>query len=197
MDWTSGLDWWTDIFCAENHCLMRPHFTIALAMMCFINLETQFSCMDLKWIPLRQRNARTVTVVRPCFNIVLSVQHGVVRFSLLQESGCVSKCNSTATVSVRFVLVCSREVENAEVWKPMYGNESTEVRRKAAYQCLMPSWHSTVPYSQGRREDRGGPGQIQTVGPHIMDCVRGVWGHAPRKFWDFTCSEVCFFASAA
>ena len=24
-----------------------------------------------------------------------------------------------------------------------------------------------------------------------LDCVRGVWGHTPRKFWDFTCSEVC------
>ena len=31
-------------------------------------------------------------------------------------------CNPTATVSVGFVLVCSREVENAKVCKPMYGN---------------------------------------------------------------------------
>ena len=35
---------------------------------------------------------------------------------------------------------------------------------------------------QGCREDWGGPGQIQKVGAHKMDCVRGVWGRAPRKF---------------
>ena len=32
-----------------------------------------------------------------------------------EGSGCVSKCNPTATVSVDFVLVCSGEVENAQV----------------------------------------------------------------------------------
>ena len=26
---------------------------------------------------------------------------------------------------------------------------------------------------------------------NIIGCVKGVWGHAPRKFCDFTCSEVC------
>ena len=36
---------------------------------------------------------------------------------------------------------------------------------------------------QGRREDWGGPGQIQKVGPHKMDYGRGVWGHAPRRFY--------------
>ena len=25
-------------------------------------------------------------------------------------------------------------------------------------------------------------GKIQKVGPHKVDCVRGVWGHAPGKF---------------
>ena len=29
------------------------------------------------------------------------------------------------------------QLENAEVWKPKYGSGSTEVRRKAAYQCLV------------------------------------------------------------
>ena len=28
----------------------------------------------------------------------------------------------------------------------------------------------------------GGAGQIQEVGPNKMDCVRGVWGHAPGNF---------------
>ena len=30
------------------------------------------------------------------------------------------------------------QVENAEVRKPKYENGSTEVRRKATYQCLVP-----------------------------------------------------------
>ena len=34
-----------------------------------------------------------------------------------------------------------------ELWKRKYGNESTEVRRKAAYQCLMSYWLMTVPCS--------------------------------------------------
>ena len=48
-----------------------------------------------------------------------------------EGSGCVSKCNPTATVSVSFVLVCSGEVENAKVWKLMYGNGimETEVQK--------------------------------------------------------------------
>ena len=37
-------------------------------------------------------------------------------------------------------------------------------------------------FTQGRREDYGGPRQIQKVGPHKMDCVRRVWGHAPKNF---------------
>ena len=45
----------------------------------------------------------------------------------------------------------------------------------------------------GRREDCGGPGQIQNMGAHTIDRVRGGLGHAPRKFCDFTCSEVCFW----
>ena len=43
-------------------------------------------------------------------------------------------------------------------------------------------------YIQGCQEDWGGAGQIQKVGLHKIDCVRGVLGHATRKFWDFTCS---------
>ena len=31
--------------------------------------------------------------------------------------------------------------------------------------------------------ERVGGAQANTkVGPHKLDCVRGVWGHAPRKF---------------
>ena len=44
---------------------------------------------------------------------------------------------------------------------------------------------------QGCREDWGGPGQTQKVGPHKMDYVRGVWGHTPRKFCDFTRALKC------
>ena len=44
--------------------------------------------------------------------------------------------------------------------------------RQPSYQCTEP----------GPPRGLGGPGQIQKVGPHKMDCVRGVWGHAPRKF---------------
>ena len=41
---------------------------------------------------------------------------------------------------------------------------------------------------QRRQEDWGGPGEIQKVGPLQNGlCGRG----APKKFWDFTCSEVC------
>ena len=50
--------------------------------------------------------------------------------------------------------------------------------------------HECILCVQGRREDWGGPGQIQKVGPHEMDGIRGVCGQGPRKFRDFTCSEV-------
>ena len=50
----------------------------------------------------------------------------------VKESGCVSKCNPIATVSVGFVLVCSGEVENAKVWKPMYGNGVMETEVSSA-----------------------------------------------------------------
>ena len=48
--------------------------------------------------------------------------------------------------------------------------------------CLAEEGHATVVCIQGCREDWRGPGQIEKVGPHKMDCVKGVWGHAPRKF---------------
>ena len=34
MDWTGGLDWWTDIFCAKNHLcsLVRPQSPVGLDM---------------------------------------------------------------------------------------------------------------------------------------------------------------------
>ena len=35
-----------------------------------------------------------------------------------------------------------------------------------------------------------GPRANTKSGAHAIDCIRGVRGHAPRKFWDFTCSEV-------
>ena len=44
--------------------------------------------------------------------------------------------------------------------------------------------HECILRVQGSREDWGGPGQIQKVGPHEMDGVRGVWGQGPRKFRD-------------
>ena len=47
--------------------------------------------------------------------------------SVCKGSGCVSKCNPIAAVSAGFVLICSRQVENAEVWKPMYGNGIIEM----------------------------------------------------------------------
>ena len=59
---------------------------------------------------------------------------------------------------------------------------------------FLTSWRTVAQYlgnTQGRREDWRGPGQIQNVGPIHKNCVRGVWGRAPRKFWEFTCSEVC------
>ena len=35
-------------------------------------------------------------------------------------------------------LKCGNRSTETEVRKPKYGNQSTEVRRKAAYQCLVP-----------------------------------------------------------
>ena len=40
------------------------------------------------------------------------------------------------------------------------------------------------------REEREG-GQIQKVGLHKMDCVRGSGGTSPGNFEIFACSEVC------
>ena len=37
-------------------------------------------------------------------------------------------------------------------------------------------------HGQGRREDWGGPGQIQKVGPHKVDCVRGSGGTFSGNF---------------
>ena len=51
--------------------------------------------------------------------------------------------------------------------------------------CILPHNKQNIKvHRQGRQEDWGGGGlgQIQKVGPHKIDCVRGVWGHAPRKF---------------
>ena len=68
----------------------------------------------------------------------------------------------------------------------------------SVYSSRAQGWGRSFPWSiswwsdsQGCQEDWGGPGQIQKVGPPKMDCVREIWGHIPRKFWDFTCSEVC------
>jgi len=59
-------------------------------------------------------------------------------------------------------------------------------------------WASSLQgQQQGRREDWGGPGQIQKVGLHNMDCAKGVWQHTPRKLWNLTCSKVCSGASEA
>ena len=60
--------------------------------------------------------------------------------------------------------------------------------------CLVKSsisWFrdEIISYISRAGERIGGVGQ--RVGSRKMDCVRGIWEHAPRKFWSFTCSEVC------
>ena len=42
--------------------------------------------------------------------------------------------------------------------------------------------YSLTQDKQGHREDWWGPGQIQKVGPHKMDYVRGVWVMPPGNF---------------
>ena len=56
--WTGGLDWWSGLvvwtgFCAKNHFMLSKETStsVGLAMMHFINLETQFSgCVGLRWM---------------------------------------------------------------------------------------------------------------------------------------------------
>ena len=48
-------------------------------------------------------------------------------------------------------------------------------------------WHMIIWATERMR----GPRANTKSGMHNIDCVREVSEHSPRKFWDFTCSEVC------
>ena len=68
MDWTSGLDWWTDIFMLKITFVLYNETSlscIGLAMRHF-NQETQFSLCRLE-----VNNYNATTMVRPCFTLCL------------------------------------------------------------------------------------------------------------------------------
>ena len=50
--------------------------------------------------------------------------------------------------------------------------------------------HVCISVSRAAERMGGAQGKYKKRGPYI-DCARGVWGHAPRKCWGFTCSEAC------
>ena len=64
--------------------------------------------------------------------------------------------------------------------------------KASGYASLNGYGKGSTTTGQGRREDLlfffwggGVPRQIQKLGPRNIDCVRGVWGHTPRKFLRF------------